>query len=360
VIYYIVFGVISVISIISIPYNEKRKTSVFLLLFLTFFLIFGGLRYNVGADWQPYQNIFSTIKSSFVPLKFEHEYFFKLFVYINADLFSSYSIFVFCIFIISFGLKLFILNRYSPNLGLSMLFYFVTIFLYFDTNGIRQGLAISLTFCSLHFLIKRDLKNYLFLTVLAAITHISALVFIPFYWISRVNIPKRIYIAILLLFLLVHPIFVNLTQDNYLLSKILNQEEVSRYNTYVQDNLYGKHIPIISLAMIKRLLVFMLFLIFYQKIRIDANLKRILLNGYFLSLILFIAFSNTQEMAARLGFYYKIFDLIILPSFITLSSEIGMKILTTACIIGFSLIPLIRTLNIPDGNLFPYLNLLFK
>ena len=111
---------------------------------------------------------------------------------------------------------------YSPNMFLTI-FLFYTIGTYFTSNNItRQATAAAIILFSWKYIFNSDLIKYLLLVLLASTIHISAIFFLPMYFLCRIKLGRNQYIFYILLgiglFLVRNPLirfFRDLAFSNY-------------------------------------------------------------------------------------------------------------------------------------------------
>jgi hypothetical protein len=140
---------------------------------------------------------------------------------------------------------------------------------------------------------------------------------------------------------------------------MLTLEMFTHYAEYIGDAEAGRSLSILSIALLQRLFVFSLFLINFEKIELDEKLKYFLLNSYFLAIVLFLIFSFNAEFAARLSFYYKSVEIIIIPILINSQKQKKFGIMLLLVFFILSLVGTNRILEMPDGGLLPYKSILW-
>lgn len=105
---------------------------------------------------------------------------------------SDFQFFLAVIALFIVGMIGFVIYKYSSNVYLSLLVYYTFGLYHFFFSGLRQGIAVSLTFLSYYFLDKKKYLWYVLLVLLASTMHSSALVFFIAYPVSKINFtPKK-------------------------------------------------------------------------------------------------------------------------------------------------------------------------
>ena len=145
-IYYFVIFLIFIFALIAQIPLKKEQQKLFKYLIILVISIVGSLRYKVGYDWLSYETLYNGFDSMTDVIESRKEKLFTLFLFSTKLLVNNFSFFVFLFFIVTFYLKLVVIEKYSPDIFFYLFIYVATVFLIYDLNGIRQGMAMSLTF----------------------------------------------------------------------------------------------------------------------------------------------------------------------------------------------------------------------
>jgi hypothetical protein len=143
----------------------------------------------LGAKYSPLWIVFfSTIKSlspSFIFLQIIHA------ILINSVIFWFF-------------------NKYSKFRFSCILFYLLYFYFYFNTEILRESIAVCLFLLSVPFYLKKDWRVYFTLSIVAVLFHYSALVLLLFpIFTLKINV-IRIYIQIFSAILIIPPLFIGL------------------------------------------------------------------------------------------------------------------------------------------------------
>lgn len=355
-IYYILIAILLIFALIAQIPLKKEHQSLFKFISIISIAFVGSFRYKVGYDWFSYENLYNGIYSFSDVIESREEKFFTLFLYLTKIISDNFSFFIFIFFITTFLIKLIVIRKFSSDLYVSLFIYITTVFLIYDLNGIRQGMAMSITFLSTIFIYKRNILIFLVLIFIATLFHTSAIVFLPFYWLSTIKIKNKKKLIISMLFLIFLSIpFKDFILSNPLFQYIFSIESLTHYSTYVDETseIY-KSIPILSIATFQRIIIWTFFIYNIDKIKCDEKLKIILLNAYTLSILLFVFFSFSADFSARLSYYYKIFEIIIIPIIVTSQKNRSNKILILIFFSILLFIGLSRLLSAENNGLIPY------
>ena len=358
-VYYSIILILTLFSI-YLQFNPK-KSKIKVLSIFSFLLILalGGLRYRVGADWYSYENLFRSVKNIYDLFSAREEKLFMLFLYCNKIIVNSYSFFVFSLFAVSFYLKFKVITKYSPDIFLSLIIYFYTLFLIYDVNGIRQGMAMAIVLFSISSILDKKLVLFIVLIITATLFHTSAILFLPFYWLSKINISKKALFIVVGVSLIISIPIRNIIEHSNIVQSLLALETLSHYSTYLSNETSGRDISIFSVAVFQRVFIFSLIFIYYDRIQINDDLKRLLFNGYAIAILIFIFLSFSAEFAARLSFYYKALEILIVPIIVSTQKKIYNRLALLLIFLLLSLIGTYRILEIPYGGLIPYNSILW-
>jgi hypothetical protein len=316
---------------------------------LAIIIIIGGLRYEIGADWFSYNRIFNNSGENI-------EIGFAIFINIVKFVYSSYLLFIFLVFLISFLIKTLIFKKLSYSFYISLLLYFGLWFFVYDINGIRQGLAIGLIAVSTYYAYKRMLLHYLLWLFAAISIHQSAIVFVPFYLLVGCNIKKiPMLIMLLLIIFLQASGRINNMMNNiivYFIGKSFNEKFIS----YSLNKLYNENI-LLSFTSFHRIFIFFIVLFFTERMY-DTRMKNMYRNAAFLSIIIYFLFCNVEIIATRLSLYYRFMECFSLTSFSTLYHKRKNKIIIGLCFYLYILIQVNQNLAIGIDTLIPYKTIL--
>ncbi|BAX78636.1 hypothetical protein ALGA_0241 [Labilibaculum antarcticum] len=187
----------------SSVYDDKLLGKGFYYLPILIYSLFWGLRYNVGTDFQSYENFFRSVKMNTSNIyKLEPGYHFLNEILANLDL-TSTSIFIVTSFIVVYFLYKSVSTK-SNLLPIVIFFYFTTSTVLFSQNGIRQSIALCILFIVIRFFVEKKYIKSIILLILAFLFHKSVLIpamLIPIFY--RNIFSSRILVLIAMLFTLI-------------------------------------------------------------------------------------------------------------------------------------------------------------
>lgn len=359
-IYCILFFILLSLAIFT-HYKKINIECASLCLFITFLFV-GGLRYQVGTDWYLYVGNFQNFISGAwdVKMAFSRSQY-DVIAYLISLFTHQDSVYIFLIFISAFTIKYGVMKRYSVNIYFSLLLYLVSVFIIFDINGLRQGLALSFVMLSLHFVVQRKPLYYLLCVVFATLIHESAIIFLPFYWVAHIPFSFRKRIVYTLVAISI-AILLSWFMSRYGCSLLAHFSSFysERFYQYAHGYQFGNPVCLWDLSSLRKLMVWGIIVYLARDSR--NSLIQILLNAYSLSLVVFFLFSFSAEVASRMSFYYGCFEIILIPNILfseRFRSNVVVNIITSAIVLLY-LFLLCKIVFNPVGNLIIYDNVLFN
>lgn len=200
-------------TVLHIKKLSSLKNIAFLTIILLLVLLPSIRGVEVGTDTETYVRIFQSTHSFQDVLLFKIEIGYSIFSFICSFLFTNYFFLLAFIALIVVTLYSKLIMYLSVNYFLSF-YIFITSGIYvFFFNGARQGIAAALTSYAIIYIIKKNFFIYLFIIILAASFHKTAIIMLPMYYlVNRRNDYKVNLIVLALSFLLIInlPYFINL------------------------------------------------------------------------------------------------------------------------------------------------------
>lgn len=308
---------------------------------------FSGIRsYRVGTDsWaytKPFRDNISVYNYSFNE---NVEYGYQLFEYILLNSTHNYFwvFFISTAFITSIYIKT--IKDYSSSYLLAM-YFFITLGSYtFGFNVLRQAIAISICLLSLPYLLNRKFLKFIMVILLACLFHISAIIFIPFYFIVhlRVKIIYKIFITFFSSFALSRLFIYYLAANN------------PRYGLYTET--YTKGNGYLTLSFYVAIIILLYAVMRIYKIKDELFIKLFTLYATGVVLVIPIALLGTDPSGPQRVIYFFTWTLILLLP-LALKKINSIVISISAIIISFIYFILTTT---TFASLIPYtINPMFK
>jgi len=290
--------------------NKYLKVTYFIATMLPFIVI-SSIRYDVGTDYlyryaPDYLNI---INGYDVP---NLEIAFKLLIKL-CILFSHDYILMFTITSIIINYFVFkTIFKYSKNIILSILLYFITSNYFISMNLVRQYISMSvLLYFSINYLYDKRIYKYITAQIISILFHTMSIVFMVTCFLKN-KIIKPIYAAIatLILFLFAK----NIIQFFITLLRFLGLKNVNKYYIYF-ENIKGDFA--IS-AFIIEIFVYMLFYFIIKKLKlknIELTKETIFYFNIQTISLMMIILSARMELWNRIEIFFGLFNIISIPYF---------------------------------------------
>ncbi|MBD5436268.1 MAG: EpsG family protein [Treponema sp.] len=306
-------------------------------------LFLAGFRYGFETDYFSYKSIFEKDGMNYEPL------FVFLIRFCKSYIADSYNAFVFLIAFLSISLKISFFAK-CRNSCLALFLYFCLFYIMAETNGIRQGFAISFLLLSLPCVRNRKLIRFSFFVLLATCCHTSSLIFLPVYFICNLRLSIKKIVAIICMTIVIRFIFFDMVvQTIEFLFLRFNQ------NTYifsaVRGYLSNGTESILTVGLIRRIIYIVLFLLLNGR----RNIQNVYFNTYLLGVCIYTLFMGNSVLSNRFSLS---FEAALVPLFANLHFKLSWKnIYLLACVYILSLALLIMLLS--KSNAVPYQSYLF-
>ena len=184
----------------DLPRNKKYIIWACILMFVVY-----GLRdaYSVGDDSATsYLHQFQQLeKTTWAQLRngvdLNDNLFWRLFAKLGYVVFNgNYQLFIATLSGFVTGVFGRFIYRYSNNPVQSFVYYWGLWFYTFNFSALKQSIAMSLLLLAFDAVIDRKLLKFLSVVILASLFHFPSIVFLPAYWLLKLN-PRREFLAVL-------------------------------------------------------------------------------------------------------------------------------------------------------------------
>lgn len=326
----------------------KKKTKYNLYPFIIVALIlYSGLRYNYGFDFNNYLIHFHEIGAISDVIKTNYEKGYSLLVFVFKILGFGFNTFLLFIAFFSIKMKEKVFNKLSVLPDVSLLLYFLLFYIVNDVEQIRHGISIGFCFYSIVFLCENDKKSKIIsfiLIVLGILFHISAVLFIPIFFVKDKILNKKIYVGIFIISIFLS--FINyfellkIINDSLLHSKYLSLK-INSYSTEYQSFL--------SLTLLIK--CFILSVFSFYAFNDQNKLHRLLFNIYYIGIIYTILFSNIPILMARGTTYMRYAELLMIPIYMKATKNQDnrkLHLMITTLIFGYYIFKFITIVIQPE------------
>jgi hypothetical protein len=325
-------------------------------------IFFFGFRGFIGWDWSLYYPAFRSIpalfsfkQGLFTVTRFD--YGFVTYMSLVKSIWNNYHFFILIntlidILILSAFLKQF--SRYS--FPLSCLVFIIMGGFYLETDLLRSAKAILLFILSIKYINEKKPVAFLLINLVAISFHISAVLFLPLYFILNRSISKRI-----IFFVFAAGLIIFLLQIEYIrpflawLASILGEKFTILLEKYLQIAAYSSAYGI-TIGLLERIITASLILIYYDKLIKKDSFNLLFINAYFIYFIIFFYFAEIKVIPIRVGGMFSFVYWVIYPALITVIERRNNRILFILCFFAYSLI---KIAGMTDNVLYNYSNVLF-
>lgn len=210
---------------------DKKNRPIYYWLFSTLLILFSGLRYKVGTDYESYATVYENVLLGWESTEIGFELLIQLMDKTGLGFFGA-------MFFTSLLTIIFAANAIKQhNCGIHSLYVYFTVPLFYllSLNTIRQTLAAAIFMYATRHIRNFDPFKYFSLVGLAATFHISALLLAPVYFIANkkptyailamclsAGVIFALNISLIVTLLGFHPVYLVEKQGSILIQFILN------------------------------------------------------------------------------------------------------------------------------------------
>ena len=302
---------------------SKKSSRIIAFLLMLFFI---GLRGHLMTDFISYYPFFEHLPiitelsvSDLDKLRFEPG--FVIYSSLVKTILPDYYAWVF----VNTLLDLLVLYYISRKFCLSTALLFMVLLVYWgleiEINLYRNSKAIMLFLLSLPYLLKRSIVPYMALNLLGCLFHISAIVYLPLYFVLDREIPKAwvwgLFVFSNAVFFLGVSLSSQLQGLTTFVDGILGSDELSSKATSWQESKdYGESYGF-SLGYLERLFFFVLFTLQYQKLMAQRTTNRVFYNAFIIFYFLFHTLSPiSSEIMKRVSILFAVSYWFLISNFL--------------------------------------------
>lgn len=340
---------LGIVLLYSVPINNtgvvnsityKRRKVYCIICGALWFLISGLRNVTVGADTLSYRFSFDAVKNQSVRTLFKniidkyisggsqrdpgYDFFVKIFQYFSEN-YQVYLIFIAALFMIPFTVWII---RESKNPFISFVLYSSLFYSFFSLTGIRQTISTAMVVLIGDKLIKnKKLIPFVIIVLLASTIHASALVFLPFYFLSRIPVNIKTISAWVI------GIVISFFARRQLKAFFI---DISGYDDYAKDY---EGAGTFTFTFIMFLILIWVIISFLGNKDIEKN-KR-LYNAFFLAMF-FTPLTWLNPSAMRVVQYFSIYLVLLIPQMIEDTFDEKSKPIVTGIIVAILTLLLLK------------------
>ena len=327
-----IFILLYLILVISIVKNKRvQRISI---LFLIFFLaIIVGIRDGIGTDFETYTYVYKrnldilSINSFFTDISYEPFYsyienFTKIIGQREPTLF-----FLIISLITSLTFYKAMRNFRFSLIAQGWFIYFCFLFFSFQFNVIRHGVMASFVWLAFSYIPKNNIKKYVIFIIVGMMFHLSAIIFLPFYWLLKVELKrKHLFLLYLIGFIsITFPFLINFI--NFIVLFLPNGTMLTKLIYYTNDY-YGDD-PSYGITLGIIIYTFITLLVFPLNKKLEAEIYgyRIYYNSLVYAVFISLSLNSLGVFVERTVSVMYLSLVFLLPSVIYSSYLKKLKIL---------------------------------
>lgn len=329
--------------------NRLYLAGIFTILFLC-----SALRFGIGNDYRQYtQTAHEAYVGGYVVTEPGFNWLVKLLYTLSG---GEYYELVFAVFAFA-TLFIFLKAFYEQSVDFSFTYFlFMTLGLYFQTyNTVRYYLALAIALYAMRYVLNRDLIQFVFWILIAALFHKSVLLTIPVYWIASYTWKRWMVVAGLLL-----------SAGCFWGKDIILKLALLLYPSYQNTVFLDVEIGLISIlqSILRSVLVTVFFLWYRWRYLGKKEDRELLLYAQLnlLSVVVYVFFAYLP-VVTRIAYYFSVTQLLMIPKMIHGITEEKVRKKVTLIVIMASVIyfgVFLAGADKPGVGLLPYRSWLFE
>jgi hypothetical protein len=340
------------------------RCSLFFLLSLC--IILSGIRWETGTDWLPYYTYFSE-NNTWAEYKGykngQFEILYALLNYLVKLIAGSYTVFLFVLAMLVILLKYASIEKIARYPALTFFLFYC--FYIGDIFPVRQTLAVSVLLTSIYFIHKKRKLPFVMLVVIAASFHLSSVLWIFSYYVYH----KKFSNISIILFLGLSFVMGLFGSGIYIhILKTMSQfpgnfgKAFGRIIVYLTGQYDDGSYSILRniLALVKRMIMIPVFLMFRKKMCIYSYYANGLLNLYLFGSIFYLIFAMNMNFAPlqRMSVPFILLEIFLLPIILIIIKSKYMKFIYLNLLLLYGLSKLYSVLNAYYDVYIPYKSIL--
>lgn len=345
--YFGIFGVLAFFSLVELFGLKRNQRNILFVLFSLGMFCISFLRWEVGTDWEAYIVFFDQSVDWFADSEFEWG--FARLNELAHIVFGNYSVLLFILGAILFGFQTTAIYKLSPYPVTSLLFLWSVSF--GNAMFVRQSIATAILFFSITYIINRKFWKFLLLVGLAMLFHRTSFIFIPAWWIYRMQIkPLWLWIGIGISVMLTAGLKIAIESVAGAFGPIVQ----AKLDTYLSDSetTFGTAASltqIIVKGVANKVFVFWGLILMYKKITATSPSYKGLVQLYWFGILLYFSTIGISVALVRLSFAYDILQVILVPTLIQYIEDKSFKTIAYTIFVSYLLLRLYISLI---GNYF--------
>lgn len=314
--YIVMASLATLITYLAEKFKAKNSNGLYKVAMFIVFLVLtmvSAIRFNVGTDYtHTYMPTYYDVLYGVANIRFDIIPLLILKAVVSLGLSAQWFFVATSIFINAVIVKT-IMDQ-SKNKALSIFLYITGQLYFFGMNGIRQCMAIALFYYSLKYIEQKNFKKYLLINLIGAACHLSAMLFVPLFFVLNRKIKKKTILVLVCLSYL----------SLGLLTAIFKMVMLStKYGIYVDGTTDYEAISTFNTAAILNFIILIILMIMKRR---NEDVGRTYINLHFIATIASL-FLITIPLANRLFISFRQIQILSVPEVMNNVSLKGKKAL---------------------------------
>ena len=312
-----------------------------------------GLRWETGTDWNNYLENFnntSTLDDIFLNVLLGFEIGYGFIVLLFKQFSSNYILFLLLNATIFYYIIFKVFKQYSPFPIIAILLFYSSTIGILGSN--RQLLAIAICLFSIRYIISNNLKIFILFIFIAFLFHTSAIFFSIAYFLNK---DFKKYLIFILITLTVIIGFTNIPMIFFnKLGPIFGEAAKLKSDFYLDKGTDStKSLSIFGL--IRRILYFIIFSLFYKSISCKYLYYKLFYNIYTFGLLIYFMFSSSLLILVNRGsLYFNIMECFLLSSILIYFNKNFQRGIILSLLFIISIITFYQSISTYSDLFIPY------
>lgn len=322
--YLVIFLILTLLSVLNIQFSDKLTNQVLVPFASLILIAVAGLRYETGGDWDSYTDLFNDfprwdqimVHPGLLFAENVEEGFVLLCTCIKA-LGGNIQHLFFVVTTINITLISIASYRYTKYPLVALMCYFGILYMQLEMIYIRQATAVALCFFALQYIDRKSIWKYMTFILLACLFHRVSVLMIPLYFVLGRKFPTWMYLAVIGIGAALMLIGIPWIKSIFLtVAGLLGENYADKADLYVEESLFAVSRKL-SIGFILNILILIVVMIFHDQID-SKRYGTVMLNMYFLSLVLYYYCYELVEVSNRTRYFFFIGVIILLPMILEL------------------------------------------
>lgn len=328
--------------------NSKIKVNFVFTLIYVIFTILSGIRYDVGTDYNTYimHQIPDALNHYVYSTGYKVEPLYRGLIYIGNFLGSAQWVFVFTHIIFMYFVLQYI-KQQSRDYVFSIFIFVFSTFYSFSLNGMRQAIATSVFLFAIKYIYRRQYKRYFLFIIIAILFHKSAIIYIPFYFLNRINLTKKTHFFLITIISVIlafnskyaYNFAYKFSLKYHFYTKFFN----SRYSDGLQVNTMY-----ISMLLLNLIILYLFYL--FGKNQKDNDLATVVNYNIHLVSLMFSAIAFSIPGAFRVFYFFIPVQMVFVPNIIVEIKNDTIKLIVKLLLMLVYIFIFIRLIMISNQN----------